>query len=368
MPVLHIFNNWLFTAPYVNFINKNYKPEDHRFFIIKSKGKMKIPDQDNVLNFVVENSEKKNKLKYEFKKFNTYLSLFFYCLRAEKIIVHGLFDKSIIKFLFYNQWFLSKTDWVVWGADLHYTDKLKRKNKRTDKKEKMKISLIRKLHGIIGLTQGDAAAAVTKYRSKAKEFLGMYINTITSDYLDTLKPKVENTCNIQIGNSADPSNHHIEIIDSIKRFSNEDIKIYVPLTYGDSKYAEEVQNYGKKIFGKKFIAMTEFLQPEEYSQYLADIDIMIYDHKRQQGLGNIYSLIYMGKKVFIRDDISSWDFLNTTLDIKVFNTIDISKIDFAEFVQYSDQVKEHNMQRANETFYSNKFIKDLWAKIFREDE
>ena len=39
--------------------------------------------------------------------------------------------------------------------------------------------------------------------------------------------------NILIGNSATETNNHIEVLDLLSKFKNEDIKIYVPLSYGD---------------------------------------------------------------------------------------------------------------------------------------
>jgi hypothetical protein len=47
---------------------------------------------------------------------------------------------------------------------------------------------------------------------------------------------------------------------------------------------------------------------EEYTAYLSDIDLAIFNHKRQQAMGNIIGLLSLGKKVFIRSDISPWPY------------------------------------------------------------
>lgn len=55
--------------------------------------------------------------------------------------------------------------------------------------------------------------------------------------------------------------------------------------------------YGINLFGDNFILLTEFLSPEEYAKILANVDVAIFAHRRQQALGNILALIYIGKKV-----------------------------------------------------------------------
>ncbi len=50
-----------------------------------------------------------------------------------------------------------------------------------------------------------------------------------------------------MGNSADPANEHIEALAQLEKFKESNIKIYVPLSYGNQAYAEQVIEYGKTI-------------------------------------------------------------------------------------------------------------------------
>ncbi|WP_083234102.1 TDP-N-acetylfucosamine:lipid II N-acetylfucosaminyltransferase [Candidatus Marithrix sp. Canyon 246] len=75
--------------------------------------------------------------------------------------------------------------------------------------------------------------------------------------------------------------------------------MFVPLSYGDPKgvYIKEVISTGTKIFGDKFIPMTEFMDFDKYLNFLGSINITIFNHNRQQAMGNTITLLGFGKKV-----------------------------------------------------------------------
>lgn len=81
---------------------------------------------------------------------------------------------------------------------------------------------------------------------------------------------------------------------------------------------------------------------EEYLGLLAKIDIAILNHKRQQAMGNITTLLGLGKKYILgdRDDITSWKFC-LDHEFKVFK---ISK-DFVDelFTPISIENKSKNI-------------------------
>ncbi|HQO08920.1 MAG TPA: TDP-N-acetylfucosamine:lipid II N-acetylfucosaminyltransferase [Clostridiales bacterium] len=317
--ILHIFNNSVYTGPFIEFVNRNFDQRDHIFFMAKSSVKHKLPDVTNLLNYSVSEKKLRNKIAVSLIKTGTYISLYFQCMKADKIIIHALFDTSIIKFFYLNKYFLKKSYWAIWGADL-YDLKKSKDHKKNQKKERMKAAVIHKLKGVMGVP-GDRKIAKEKYDCKAGEFDIMYVNVLRSDFLNVKKNISKAGISIQIGNSADPTNNHIEILENLAKFKDENITIYAPLSYGDLENASKVKAAGEKIFGSKFIAITEYMTPEKYSEYLSGIDILIFNHKRQQGLGNIYPMIYTGKKVFIREDTSSWDYFKNYLGIKMFNTL-----------------------------------------------
>ena len=54
--------------------------------------------------------------------------------------------------------------------------------------------------------------------------------------------------------------------------------------------------------------MTDLMSFDDYNKYLASIDIAIFHHDRQQAMGNVIGLISLGKKVVLKDSISSYEF------------------------------------------------------------
>ena len=71
---------------------------------------------------------------------------------------------------------------------------------------------------------------------------------------DVVEP-VHGTIKILLGNSATESNQHKEAFELLEKYKNKNIKIYVPLSYGPEKYADEIEQLGMHIFGEKFIPM-----------------------------------------------------------------------------------------------------------------
>jgi len=138
-----------------------------------------------------------------------------------------------------------------------------------------------------------------------------------------IRPKENDTINIQLGNSATDTNHHLEVLQRLEKFKDENIQIFAPLSYGDEAYAKEVILKGKEMFGEKFMPLTEFMPFEKYMEFLSEIDIAIFNHRRQQAFGNIISLVGMGKKVYLHP-YSTVNGVMQECGLKVF---DVNKID-----------------------------------------
>jgi hypothetical protein len=161
-----------------------------------------------------------------------------------------------------------------------------------------------------------------------------------------LQEKNDDVTRIQVGNSADCANNHFEIFESLLKYKNENVEIYCILSYGEKPWSvgwtKKVMNRGKELFGAKFIPVTEFMNYDSYIEFLGIIDIAIFAHKRQQAMGNTISLLGLGKKVYLRSDITSWELFNN-LGVNVFDVkdVDISKLAEAEKVNNIRLIREH---------------------------
>lgn len=111
---------------------------------------------------------------------------------------------------------------------------------------------------------------------------------------------------IQVGNSGDATNNHLEIFKSLEKFKDKNFIVITPLSYGDKDYIEKLIVEGHKILGDKFKPINNKLPLNEYSKQLARVDVAIMNHYRQQGAGNIVSLLYLGKKVYLNREVTTY--------------------------------------------------------------
>jgi hypothetical protein len=119
--------------------------------------------------------------------------------------------------------------------------------------------------------------------------------------VDVDEPVQELGKNIQIGNSASFSNNHLEVLDKLKGFDLSDRKLFFPLSYGNHRYRRLVIKHGIKLFGPAFMPVTELMPIEKYRELIQSCGIIIMNHNRQQGLGNITLGLWRGAKIFLNN-------------------------------------------------------------------
>jgi dTDP-N-acetylfucosamine:lipid II N-acetylfucosaminyltransferase len=107
---------------------------------------------------------------------------------------------------------------------------------------------------------------------------------------------------ILVGNSGDPANNHVRVFKKMSGINLGNRKIYVPLSYGGSKeYIDFVIERGRYYLGSNFIPITDFMPLDKYNDILLSCGFIIFNHIRQQGVGNIITLGYMGAKIFLHE-------------------------------------------------------------------
>ncbi|MEP3560740.1 MAG: TDP-N-acetylfucosamine:lipid II N-acetylfucosaminyltransferase [Marinobacter sp.] len=256
---------------------------------------------------------------------------------AQKVILHGLFNIRVVMILVLCPWVLSKCYWVIWGDDL-YQYKKATKAWRSRLKEALRRFVIRRVGHLVTYIGGDVELARQWYGATGRyhECI-MYLSNVVDPKMtaSTSTNAHHEGWNILVGNSADPSNNHIEALERLLPFKDQAIKIYVPLSYGDQNHAQKVISQGKQWFGDKFVPMTDFMPFEQYLEFLISLDIAIFNHRRQQAMGNTITLLGMGKTVFMRSDVSHWRFLKG-LGIKLN---DVDKLELCRIAP--DEAKEN---------------------------
>ena len=255
------------------------------------------------------------------KKISAFFSLIKNSYSADKIILHGLFDPKIIVLLFIQPWLLKKCYWLIWGGDL-YSYQLATRDRRWKIKEFFRRPVIKHIGHLVTYIDGDIELARQWYGAKGQyhECL-MYPSNVYREY--PIAGNTDKNINIQIGNSADPSNNHLDVLERLLPFRDQDIAIFAPLSYGSPEYARTVIEAGTTMFGEKFFPMTDFMPFDKYLAFLGKIDIAIFNHKRQQAMGNTITLLGLGKKVYLRNDVTPWAMLESN-ETTAYNIAEIS--------------------------------------------
>lgn len=105
-----------------------------------------------------------------------------------------------------------------------------------------------------------------------------------------------------LGNSASPTNNHLDAFASLRRLDLGDRRLLVPLSYGNPAYADAVCHAGMAIFGHRFEPLREFLPPDEYARRIAGCGFVFMNHVRQEATGNVSIALLKGAKVFLRQE------------------------------------------------------------------
>lgn len=353
--ILHIFNDSPYTEKFIRFINKYFEPTEHQFIILCLNNKSKFLEFYKTQANCDVTQSKSIYFKYsqDFKS-------------AKQIIIHQLNKPQLMAslLLFYPQAF-KKMVWSIWGGDVYFY-----KYKSTDLKDTLMEFLrkitISKIPVISYWVKGDYDVVCNIYKTSAIGIQAKYPSPIDLDKIEQLEYKNSNNKNeiiIIVGNSADPTNEHLEVFSMLEKYKNENIKIFSILSYGGTKnYIENVIQIGKNIFKEKFIPVVDYVNFEQYLNFLNESDICILNHKRQQGLGNQLVYLALNKKLYIDSTTTPFEYYKD-LKIDIFDTRDISDLSFNDFTFQTKESKDNNRTIILESM-NELTIAQEWQKVF----
>ncbi|MGV3468706.1 TDP-N-acetylfucosamine:lipid II N-acetylfucosaminyltransferase [Limnobacter sp.] len=343
--ILHLCTVNKFIEPFYEFVKNNFDDFDsnHQFYIEGLSEKYINPVGNNI--FFAQKVKSTNRYVWLTKQMN----------QADKIILHGLWDMRALMLLCLQPWLLKKCYWVIWGGDL-YTHKPAKKTRRWWRNEILRRFAIKRFGHFITHIRGDYELAKQWYAAQGVwHECFMYPSNL---YYESSKTETQHDgINILLGNSADPSNNHIEVLEKLSSYVTDEIHIFCPLSYGDAEYAKKVADYGKRIFNDKFNPLFEFMSFNDYKNLLSTIDIAIFNHKRQQGMGNITTLLGMGKKVYLQNNTTSWQFLNE-IGLKIYS------IDSFNCIKLDSESVAQN-QKTIQNYFSTIKLKNQLNTIFK---
>ncbi len=131
--------------------------------------------------------------------------------------------------------------------------------------------------------------------------------------------------NILVGNSASYENNHLEVFDLLEKLEIGQRRIVTPLSYGIPEYRDIIKSKGEEKLGKNFLPLVDFIPKDEYHKMIASCSIVIMNHLRQQAMGNIITMMYLGAKIFLNPKNPVFDFFQNE-GAYVFS-IDIMSVD-----------------------------------------
>lgn len=276
-------------------------------------------------------------------------------IRDSEAIILNWFDACCLALLCP---FLDKVAILFWGGDLQALKKgLEAGRLRT----KALGTMVERVPHLATLLPGDYRELCSVMNPRGEWHLCRMWAKGNDGVSGRIRRADDGVVRILLGNSATQTNRHFEAIDSLARFQCEKIEVYAPLSYGDLQYRDSVVEYGRNRLGAQFVPILEPMPRDEYQRFLKAIPIGVFNHNRQQGMGNIHLLLAQGSKVYLsKDSPMLADFISKGFDI--FCTEDISSLDFEEFIAFSDDSVAKNTKLGSYKHLRQEAVQ-LWSNF-----
>lgn len=260
---------------------------------------------------------------------------------ANKIILHSAFwGRETKKFVYaLTQCYAPKMVWGCFGGDAYFD------------KDSFEVKEVISKIGSSVLSSGLYDVVEKNYN-----ICGKINNTLFYIYIPESaikKAPVHESTHILLGHAAFEHVNHIAGLQLLKKFADEDIKIYCPLSYGVDDYRNDVIRKGKALFGDKFIPVLHYMEQEQYYQFLQTIDVAVFPTKRLAAESTIILLKAFGVKIYT--DINVMEYMQDTLA----HFESITKIENSSFDEFSTYLQK-DACKADDV---NKFIADSWSNF-----
>ncbi len=355
-----IANSFAFTAGYINFMKLRMPEWEHHFFV-SEPGRYSLDpvNMDNV-NFYQEASEM---LRPDNFKLLT---------QADKIIISCVHNTQLLGLLYPD--LMHKTYLHFWGGDF-YGYRFSRMPALIHLRSLWRWVIRRYLHrkyikecaGTISLIAEDIDEMLKIFPNNAKHFVAQMPNDVIEHHdFDGLaqRRREGRTCRIIVGNSAAKTNYHAEIFEKLRHLKDEDIEIVSPLSYGDKKYGEAVAELGSEIFGSKFKPFFDRMPKEQYVEFLASCDAGVFNAKQQASLGNIWLLMRLGRKIYLRENTAMWDNFKRR-GACMYSVAELDTADVESLADISEEGRKINMSLAAKRISGNS-AREEWEKVFND--
>jgi dTDP-N-acetylfucosamine:lipid II N-acetylfucosaminyltransferase len=337
----------MFTPPMIAFLNQRLPDVDHQFFVQGVPRAYLETAPPNVHAVAAPDAPELIRAAAE----------------ADRVVFNGIIDDRMPVVLSPFPHIVAKSIWLAWGGDLHWHEYHAAGRKRNIE-QMFRAQFISRLYAVATPMSGDYELVQRWYPTGAKHItVPLVVFPFDRAELDGLVPDEGTRSAIQVGNSGNPSNEHLEVFDWIRRIADRELRVCCPLSYGRREYIHQVIRRGTELFGDRFAAITELLPPGAYNRHLANLDTLILNHRRQQGFGNVLIALYLGIKVYVRREVSTWRYLVDELGCRLFDTTSLAQFPESLLAPIDEAARAGNRARVS-TFFDPEAQESMWRKMY----
>lgn len=324
---LHLMMDNIYCKRFIEYVCEHLNPNEHIFVVMIDSNvgstHFGANTQLNARVIVYEGNAMRGEYRSE--------ELYELISQSKKVFVHFLTDYIcwlICRYNIKNKAFY----WLLWGGDLYphigrelldpqtseLVDELGLELQKPEESTEQRKNLvlrqgaIRRISSVVTWNTGDNRLLRDYFFTAANHLSFVYQNNIEFDVLDhqlESEARDKDRLVIMVGNSGFPANNHIDVFQWLSSFKEEDFKVIVPLSYGLPHYIKHVIDKGKQLLGDKFVPLTKYLDTASYAQVLRQVDVAIMNHNRQQAASNIFALLYLKKRVYMKPEVTTTEFL-----------------------------------------------------------
>jgi len=264
-----------------------------------------------------------------------------------------------------------KLVWIEWGFDLY-----EKKPEKGSIKNRIKYMVKHAVKGsvpyVVGIFPPDCDYYKSQYpRSKAVVCYAPYCGAKVDDEFlhytrdcQLQKTRQDNdTVYIQIGHYALNRLNHIEVLKSLEKWKDENIMLFLPLSYGNAAYADEVQQYAETMFPGKTIVLRKMMPKEDYFRLTQRIDIAVFNTTRQCGLSNIQRLIFRNVKLYMDESSVMYRFFKGS-GVPVQSYQLLKNQDFEEFTAPAETTEAEKFADYLRFLSDSAYRMNFWKNIY----
>ena len=281
--------------------------------------------------------------------------------KADRIVIHSLASPFLILMLRLNRALCAKTWWVIWGKDLYLYQLSERKPLPLKLYEALRKPVFREIGHIVSALPGDYDLAREWYGARGDYTPCPMLYPYCIDYGENAAPiSAEGKLTLLLGNSASKTNEHEGALRILSAQTGVIGRVYCPLSYGGpGKYVNRVAAFGKQALGDAFVPLTDYIPFDEYRRIWDSVNVAVFNQRRQEALGNIYSLLMMKKTVYLRPGTATSAFMESA------GIVTPAFEDGCEIRELPAAVREENAAKLLEYIRPER-SREAWAKILNQ--